>query len=257
MGAILYFYFFIFLYVIVSLIEWISHFYIMHQNGIVKMIHDNIIKIDTNHIAHHLETRLDQSLVEDFKEEGLVFNIMKISAFILVLITVTSGYLFWLYFPNAKQCLSLPVIVLLSFVVSYGYFYYWNSIHTHYHKHYIEANKPLSKNPAITIYSIFPHFIPDETSYLYKYLLWYHTIHHLTKGEDKGNYNIICPLFDFIFGTYKSTVDNTKHFANHSPKTEREEWLKQHISFDIRVLDNNILEYKDKGTSVWNKLPSL
>ena len=135
--------------------------------------------------------------------------------------------------------------------------YVWSSIHSHYHNRYIKTNKPLINKPNITIYSPLPFFIPNESSSIYKYLYWYHTLHHLNKGENKGNYNIIFPLFDFIFGTYKYNVDNTKHFLKNHAKTSQEEWLKQHIIFDIHVDNNNTLEYKDVSSNTWNKLPSI
>ena len=73
----------------------------------------------------------------------------------------------------------------------------------------------------------------------------------------KCNYNIICPLFDFIFGNYKSKVDNTLYFSKHMPTSEREEWLKAHSVFDIRVTNHNTVEYRDKGSREWHILPEL
>lgn len=33
-------------------------------------------------------------------------------------------------------------------------------------------------------------------------------MHHLVKGQNKGNYNIILPGGDYLLGTYNSCVDN-------------------------------------------------
>ncbi|MBP01738.1 MAG: hypothetical protein CMM25_02855, partial [Rhodospirillaceae bacterium] len=43
---------------------------------------------------------------------------------------------------------------------------------------------------------------------------WYfrnHSYHHLVKGKQKGNYNIILPGGDHILGTYRSCIDNTEY----------------------------------------------
>ena len=38
-------------------------------------------------------------------------------------------------------------------------------------------------------------------------------MHHLNKGKNKCNYNIICPGADFIFGTHRNNIDNTNFCA--------------------------------------------
>jgi hypothetical protein len=115
----------------------------------------------------------------------------------------------------------------------------------------------LNNNPDKTIYGAIAYSIPDTSLGLYKNLFWYHTLHHLNKGEDKCNYNTVCPFFDFILGTYKSKVDNTLYFSKHKPTNIRDEWLSAHLVFDIRILENNIVEYKDKGSDVWKRMPSM
>jgi hypothetical protein len=230
----------------------------MHYNGFLKKLLDYLnIEIDNSHINHHKQTMLNQTLPDDYIEEGLVFNLIDSEILYTLIFFVVGTILFWLFFPKFKKSFSLLFMIIFSVVFISVYMYIWSSIHSHYHSRYVESNKPLKNNPKITIYSPLPFFIPHESSYIYKYLYWYHSLHHLNKGEDKGNYNILIPFFDFIFGTYKYKVDNTKYFLNNSPKTPQEIWLKQHIIFDIRVVDNNILEYKDESSNIWQKLPSI
>ena len=38
-----------------------------------------------------------------------------------------------------------------------------------------------------------------------------HIYHHLQKGDRKGNYNIILPGADILFGTYNTCIDNTEY----------------------------------------------
>ena len=51
-------------------------------------------------------------------------------------------------------------------------------------------------------------------------------------------------------------VDNRLYFSKHTPTNPREEWLKSHLVFEIRVLDNNIMEYKE-GANEWKRMPSM
>ena len=257
MNIMLFLPFLIFIYCAFSLFEWIGHHYFMHRNGIVKDIMDYFNIVKNGHLEHHKQTRIDQSLPGDFKEESIIFNpfasdIIGLNFFLLI-----CCYLYWRFVPGFKQSFSLTFIFVFVFLVLNLYFYVWSSIHTHYHRRYIEVNKPLPNNPQKTIYSPFRFFVPDESSSVYKYLYWYHTIHHLNKGDIKCNYNIIFPLFDFIFGTYKSNIDNTLYFSKKMPSSEREEWLKTHCIFDIRITNNNTVEYRDKGATEWHKLPAL
>ena len=145
--------------------------------------------------------------------------------------------------------------MFIAFIILNLYFYSWGSIHSNYHKRYIDVNIPLKNNSDITIYSPLKYFIPNQKSCIFKYLYWYHTLHHLNKGDGKCNYNIICPLFDFIFGTYKSNVNNVNYFSNNDSQNLRENWLKAHPEFDIRIADN--IEYRDKDSNQWNPIPCI
>ena len=247
-------FFILFVYCMISLIEWVMHHYAMHGNGIVKLIME-YYNLQNCHIDHHKEAKLDQSLPDDFIEEGIVFNIMDVEIIGIVVFLFLSSYLYWQFVPGFKKSFSMTFIFVFIVLVSNLYYYTWSSIHSHYHKRYIEANQPLKNNPTITVHSPLRFFIPNESSSIYKYLFWYHTLHHLNKSNPKCNYNIICPFFDFIFGSYRSKVDNTLYFSKHNPTTEREKWLKTHSMFEIRITDKNTIEYLEKGK--WNELPAL
>jgi len=249
--------FLIFLYVIFSFSEWISHYFFMHLNGIIKPIYDYFYgDKEAGHITHHKDVLLNQSLKDNFREEGLVFNLLEEEVLILIIIILIFVSLGWYFIPIFKKTFSLTFILLVTLFICYLYTWLWNSIHSSYHGRYIKINQPLTNNPNIIIYSPIKFYIPDKSSGSYKYLYWYHTLHHLNKGESKGNYNIICPLFDLVFGTYKNKVDNRKYFSKHEPKTKQEIWLKERLVFDIRVINKNVIEYKDGKTGEWIKMPS-
>jgi len=251
--------FFVFIlsfYILISLFEWINHYYLMHYNGFLKKTLDWLnIKHENSHILHHKQTLLDQTLPDDnYIEEGLVFNLIDNEVILIFIFAFFFMCLFWFYFPDFKNSFSLTCTLFITFLFISIYIWIWSSIHSHYHNVYIECNQKLKFNENI-VYSPIRFFVPDEKSSIYKYLYWYHTIHHLTKGESKGNYNIIFPLFDFVFFTYKDTVDNTLHFSKNEPTTPQEIWLNDHKQFQIRVLDNNVIEYKDINTEEWKRFP--
>ena len=244
--------FLIFFYILVSLIEWTLHYFVMHFNEPAKGILE-YLNTSKSHIEHHKKTNIDQSLTDDYSEESLVFNFILLENYAILGVVFVLVYLYWRFFPGFKKYSLALVFVFVSFVYFF-YLYLWGSIHSYYHKRYVDSNKPAKNDPNMIVYCPLKFFKPDEENPVYKYLFWYHTLHHLTKGVDKCNYNIICPLFDFIFGTYKSNVNNTKHFSENNPQNLREEWLKNHLVFDIRVVHNTI-EYKESG--VWQPLPAI
>ena len=47
-------------------------------------------------------------------------------------------------------------------------------------------------------------------------------LHHMNKGKDKCNFNIILPGADFIMGTYKGCVDNSKLCNSNNKLTKKE-----------------------------------
>jgi len=243
--------FFVFIYIMLSFVEWVSHYYLMHGNHIQPML--DALHMKNCHIDHHKETRLDQTLPDSFIEEGLVFNFLDAENLFVIACLIGTAYVFWKHYPGFKKSYSFTFIALVTLVLSFVYLYIWSSIHSQYHQRYIVANQPLINNPEKTMYSPLAFFRIDPSNALYRYLLWYHTLHHLNKGKGKGNYNTECIFADFILGTYTSRVDNRTHFATHPPENTRDEWLRQHPVFEIRVKD--VIEYKDE--TIWKPLPHL
>lgn len=249
--------FLVVLYLFTSLFEWLSHYYFMHFNGFIKPLFTYFnINLENSHIEHHKEAKLNQTLPDNFIEEGLVFNTVDGEILLIFVFLLLSVCIFWHIIPVFRKSFSLTFLLTFSFVFINIYAWIWSSIHSHYHGRYINANTKLKNNPNITIYSPVSFFVPEESWTIYKLLFWYHILHHLNKGQDKYNYNIIFPFFDFVFGTYKNKVDNRIFFSKHEPKTKQEMWLKEHPIFYIRVLDHNVIEYKDEKTDEWIKLPS-
>ena len=60
-----------------------------------------------------------------------------------------------------------------------------------------------------------------------------------------------------VLQLFNCKIDNTTYFSNNEPKNECERWLKEHIRLDLRVIDDNILEYMDELSCEWKKLPTI
>lgn len=165
---------------------------------------------------------------------------------------------FW-HALHLKGALPFHIALLAGATMSIIYFWMWNSLHSAYHRRYIPVYQqvPNPKNgpdSTITVWGI-PPFVPNMDSPIYRWFYKEHTLHHMNKGISKGNFNILLPFADFLMGTYTSRVDNRKHFMHNKPKTEQERWLSQHQVFDIQVLDNNRILYREDGSDEWKLLP--
>ena len=119
-------------------------------------------------------------------------------------------------FENKKNGFYISIIIAIL------YFALWNTIHPE--MHLIEDEIPWIKGiPSQKKYFNFDNFI-------YKWLLKNHTLHHLQKNN-KGNFNIILPGFDYIFNTYyEKCYDNTDYCLDNENDTRvcgNKEFIKQ------------------------------
>ena len=168
MHFIQYIYICILLYIILSFYEWFLHKHLMHTHNIEK------------HLDHHLYVNDDMSIRD---HRGMTFEIIQ-SIVLIILVSVS------LYFV-LKMC-SLYVnyshLLLLSIFIMFIYKTLWDYLHYKVHQ-----EEPHNK--------IYETLLPNA------YINWAynnHIMHHKVKGDKKGNYNIILPLFDHIMGTYNS-----------------------------------------------------
>jgi hypothetical protein len=237
--------------IIISYWEWVVHYLQHHFSYIKKIFKYYKIKYH-DHLIHHKETNLNQTIPDNFSTISIAFNVFECSVNIFIFLMMLTVSIFWVYFPNFKKYFSYFFTMGISFILLNIYLWILSSFHSHNHNRYIKCNVSNDLNP---VYSPLSYFIPNDKSRIYKYCFWFHTLHHLNKGKFKKNFNVIIPLFDCIFGSYTDHVDNTKYFSKRKPKTDQEKWLKEHTIFEIRVLDDNKLEYKDKNTTEWKEFP--
>jgi len=218
----------------------------MHKNGLkllrIEIPDENV----DNHLEHHTKTYLTQ--YNTGPEQALVFNLFTLHIIILTTFILIIFSICWYIIPPLHCCIPYDIYIILVVFCILFYYWCWGSIHSAYHSRKITISNQIA-------YNLVPYFTPDVNSPIYKYLFTYHSLHHLNKGESKGNYNIVCPLFDHIFQTYTPRVDNRLHFSKNLPKTKQEEWLSKHLVFDIRAFDNNQLKYKLESGTEWILFP--
>ena len=234
--------FIVVLYVTTSVMEWCSHYFWMHRN-IPYVFEDP--HYNTYHITHHKDTYLTQ--YNDGDEETMVFGLWTSHTMVITIVLLLIFSLLW-YTIRTLQLIRYPLYILICLLIIFIYYWAWGSLHCQYHHRTVSLHNQIR-------YNLVPFFRPNTNSPIYHYLFKYHALHHLNKGESKGNYNILCPLMDHLCNTYTPRVDNRLYFSKHQPTTPQEEWLYRNQVFDIRIVPNNIIEYQLENTHQWNRFP--
>ena len=160
-------------------------------NYVFKKIYNIVHNMDQDesHIQHH--TIVNNNGNVNFQDDGMFFDIKNVP------ILTISGFI--IYYSISKLFRlnhsknEYKVISFIFLIMSILYYLLWNILHPSYHKYEGYENNSY------------------QNSKIYNYLEKYHMIHHLNKGKEKTNFNIILPGIDFLFGTYKGCVDNTEY----------------------------------------------
>jgi hypothetical protein len=196
-------------YILLSISESISHRYFMHcnNNPIIKSIVEQIPYLaDTckSHMQHHVNVNPDMS-VNDKHDDPTNDAKFRMGWNIFIPIAVAAFGILQLskYITNYK--LSLPATVGLAGVATFAWEYLWNKSHVEMHD--FEYNYSIASGPYDE--GIVPLGI--VTKLLYNN----HEIHHLQKGDDKGNYNVVMLGADEWMLSNNKTVDNTEYCKTH------------------------------------------
>jgi len=189
-------------YLILTFVEWYIHRYLMHKhtnqfvhfiNYPINYLYESVHGFDqtVDHVEHHSRVENDGSVKDE--DKGMLFHIYGVP-----FITTISFILYCIasyIIGNKHSQYEYIGNFILFIVISFTYYFLWNILHPSYHN-YMD-NKEQYINSWV------------ENNSIYKFLLKYHLLHHLNKGDTKYNFNIIIPGADYLFGTYKGCVDNT------------------------------------------------
>lgn len=151
-------------YILYSFIEYSVHRWAMHRMRLAKVLRSSFLRVLCyNHMALH--HKRDYRHDTDEKDDHL--SHISIAGFL-------------------TGCPVAAVMYLvdpftLGVTIGFGLFYsvFWWIVHTEMHR---DKGTFFSKNA------------------LYRYLEYRHQLHHEFPGT---NYNVVLPLFDWVFGTYK------------------------------------------------------
>tara|TARA_B100000424_G_C22940914_1_gene500680 strand:+ start:531 stop:1091 length:561 start_codon:yes stop_codon:yes gene_type:complete len=160
-----------------SFLEVFWHKVIMHNKP------DSFIRrwgiYDDTHIKHHLSEANDMYSKKGH-DDDLHFEYWDDLKYANLIV-----FIIWYYTIQIFYSVPWYYVLLLSFIVMVIYNIIYDELHYSIHK-------------------------IDECEYkdnfIFTWLYKNHKIHHLVKGENKGNYNILCPGADHILGLYNEKV---------------------------------------------------
>ena len=198
------FFLIVILYLLLTLGEVIIHKYVMHNKdgGFIRKIYGD------SHIVHHLDVLDDMKLKENYFKKGLFFAKKHVIAVLLLVFIFYYPILLLFGYKIKKR-----YVLILGLIIGLFYKYTWDFLHYSFHQiNQIENNK---KNK------------------LFYWLFKNHSYHHLVKGKNKGNFNIIFPGGDHLLNSYNNCIDNREYCKNpHSSHIEMCNMEKNRIKLD-------------------------
>jgi len=204
------------MYIIISFLEWYIHKYLMHRsdNQLINKVNHGFKQLyykihgsqqDEAHINHHqnVHNNGDVTVVDD---DGMFYHWAHIP-----LTTVVGFAIYYAVtksFGYTHKVKEYAIIFGCFGGISYLYYILWNILHPSYHRYGEYAKYEFIRNNSV-----------------YKYLEKYHMIHHLNKGDNKCNFNILLPGFDHLAGTFRWSVDNNEYCKGKNDKTDKDREL--------------------------------
>jgi len=200
--------FIIIVYMFYSMTELFIHKYVMHCSNDFNLwfsfLSDKLNNLCKSHKEHHLHTEPDMNM-EDSEKGGSYYRGLHFrwdECFWLVLISFLT-IIISSYISNFN--INIIHKILLSLLISFIYCYLWNKVHKDMHK---------IKNDFSILDGPYDNGIFDLTS-IKNFLFGNHELHHLQKGEKKGNYNVILFGADEWFNHNNNKVDNDEYCKQH------------------------------------------
>ena len=220
------------LYLLVSGLEWVIHAKIMHGDPDtlrrLPLCGERLSREAESHLMHHRIVGADMRMETDnHKNLHLAWNVTIICALVLAVMMWLTG----LY--------STPTILFAAPACALLVSYMWNSWHSRFHAKEISSTIGIPNRPEL----------PND-NWLYRFLWKYHALHHTQKGI-KYNFNITCPGFDLVMGTYLDKCYNNVDFCKKSPKlTAACKGKLKHCYSDVDVLSQGTADLRRFGEDV-------
>jgi len=154
-----------------------------------------------SHLQHHKEVEPDMSL-KRVEHEDTLFMAWRLFLFI------ESIFLLCIFLAKfiSNAAIDSWWLIVSSFFITFLYQYLWNKTHVNMHSY--EADFSIWMGPYDE--KLF------DLSWMTALLYQNHEKHHMQKGEQKGNYNIILLGADEWFGTNVKEVNNREYCVSHS-----------------------------------------
>jgi hypothetical protein len=169
-------------YLLATTQEWLIHKYLMHSN-IITTLHDE-------HINHHKKTKKDYSITY-YDSDYICVNMTSINDIIqaIILIFINSYILYSLFTPYVS-IFAIILTVTILFTIN---ILIWNTLHPYVHNldPYTVCNFPKG---------LYESLINKNNIYV-NWAINNHKSHHY---NSKGNFNIVFPGADYLFGTYNN-----------------------------------------------------
>ena len=162
-------------YLLATIQEWALHKYLMHSNTIPSL--------HNNHILHHKTTNADYS-IEDNNPKYVCINIASVNGIIqlAIIYSINTSILYLMFSPMISYTvISWTIITMLSINIIL-----WNQYHSYVHN--VECD--------------LLRIAVNEQNWYVNWLVSNHRMHHT---NSKGNYNIVFPGGDYLFGTHNTT----------------------------------------------------
>lgn len=187
--TLIYTLYFMILYLLSSLLEWFLHKYIMHcytyfpwllTNKISNPLIAGLQKSCQMHHDHHISVKKDMSLKQLEDENTLIFTWMTLAILFppAYILSIIATFAIKLDIPFTIQGLSVLITLVIFGLV-------WNNMHPRMHDIKLEI---LLKDA------------PSDVNLNYTRLLYdNHKMHHIIKGKNKGNFNVVFLGADELF----------------------------------------------------------
>lgn len=148
----------------------------------IPFIGNHFIDACDKHMMHHLSIKNDMGIKKDYiKQYKILDELFYMSWKIYILVFIFTIIFLKICSYISNYTIKFKYLIIIALIFPFLWCYIWNK--THIRMHNLENNYSLKKGPY------------DQnlinTDKLMKLLYTNHKNHHLQKGEEKGNYNVV------------------------------------------------------------------